>query len=177
MHWYLDVLKKYAVFSGRARRQEYWMFVLFNAIIVGVLEIIAVAAGRAGIAIFVLLWLYALAVFVPSLAVIWRRLHDTGRSGVWILIDFVPFVGWIILLVFMVTEGTRGPNAYGPDPKGSYVGGYQPQAPMGAGGYAASTPAAWHPDPAGRHELRYWDGLNWTSHVSDAGNTSEDPLG
>jgi uncharacterized membrane protein YhaH (DUF805 family) len=84
MHYYTDVLKKYAVFSGRARRREYWMFALFNAIISLVLFFIAYIVGNAGT---VLLGLYGLAVFAPGLAVSWRRLHDTDRSGWWFLID------------------------------------------------------------------------------------------
>lgn len=184
MNWYLEVLKKYAVFTGRARRQEFWMFVLFSWIISVVLSIIDYATGltHAAGGTAVLSTLYGLAVLIPSLAVSWRRLHDTNRSGWWILIGFVPFVGWIILIVFYATEGTRGPNRFGPDPKGVYAGDYQAQGPMGAGpmagggGYNPQVPAGWHPDPVGKHELRYWDGQNWTSHVSDASNTSEDPL-
>ncbi|MBN2584135.1 MAG: DUF805 domain-containing protein [Planctomycetes bacterium] len=112
MNWYIGVLKKYAVFDGRARRKEYWMFVLFNIIISFVLGIIDGLIGYP-----VLGLIYSLAVLLPGLGVSIRRLHDTGRSGWWILIGFVPIVGFIILLVFMVTEGTKGENAYGPDPK------------------------------------------------------------
>lgn len=112
MHWYVDVLKKYAVFSGRARRQEYWMFFLFYFIIMIVLSVVEGIVGSAGI----LGMIYGLAVLCPSVAVAIRRLHDTDRSGWWCLIGLIPLIG-IVLLVFMVLEGTSGENQYGPDPK------------------------------------------------------------
>ena len=113
MHWYLDVLKKYATFSGRARRKEYWTFVLINivvAIIFGGVEVVLFVPGLVS-------GLYGLALLVPSLAVGVRRLHDTGRSGWWLLISFVPLVGGIILLVFLVQDSEQGTNDYGPNPK------------------------------------------------------------
>ncbi|MCZ0989251.1 DUF805 domain-containing protein [Streptomyces diastatochromogenes] len=112
MHWYVDVLKKYAVFSGRARRQEYWMFFLFNLIISIVLTVVDRAIGSN-----VLSLIYTLAVLLPGLGVAVRRLHDTGRSGWWILIALIPLVGSIILIVFLATEGKSEPNQYGPNPK------------------------------------------------------------
>ncbi|MFE0349192.1 DUF805 domain-containing protein [Streptomyces griseoluteus] len=112
MHWYVDVLKKYAVFSGRARRQEYWMFFLFNLIITIVLAIVDAALDTQ-----VLQLVYGLAVLIPGLAVAVRRLHDTSRSGWWVLISLVPLVGWIILLVFLASEGKPEANEYGPNPK------------------------------------------------------------
>ncbi|WP_345435094.1 DUF805 domain-containing protein [Actinoallomurus vinaceus] len=113
MSWYLAVLRNYAGFDGRARRTEYWMFVLFNVIITVVLDLIGMAVRLVSILGFV----YGLAVLIPSLAVGVRRLHDTGRSGWWLLIGIIPIVGTIILIVFMATPGDRGDNAYGPDPK------------------------------------------------------------
>ena len=110
MRYYMDVLKKYAVFSGRARRKEFWMFYLFNALISLVLLLIALVAGNAGTA---LSGLYGLAVLVPGLAVTWRRLHDTDRSGWWLLIDLVPYACAIILIVFLALDGTRGPTVSG----------------------------------------------------------------
>lgn len=112
MHWYVDVLKKYAVFSGRARRQEYWMFFLFNVIISIVLAIIDGAMGSNILGI-----LYSLATLLPGLGVTVRRLHDTDRSGWWILIALIPLVGAIILIVFLATEGKSEPNQHGPNPK------------------------------------------------------------
>ncbi|GAA2771349.1 DUF805 domain-containing protein [Streptomyces showdoensis] len=113
MNWYLDVLKKYAVFTGRARRQEFWMFVLFNLLAAIVVVIIDAALGT-----YPLLYaIYGLGVLLPSLGVTVRRLHDTGRSGWWILIDLVPLVGAIILIVFLATEGEAQQNAHGPNPK------------------------------------------------------------
>ncbi len=113
MNWYLDVLKKYAVFSGRARRQEYWMFVLFYVISYVLLGIIEGIVNLSGI----LTGIYALAVLVPSLAVGARRLHDTGRSGWWLLIALIPLVGAIVLIYFAVQDSQPGENQYGPNPK------------------------------------------------------------
>ena len=113
MNWYLDVLKKYAVFEGRARRTEYWMFLLFNVIVSIVLGAVDFATG-----IGVLGIIYTLAVFIPGLAVAVRRLHDTDRSGWWMLILLVPLIGFIVFLVFMCLDSTQGNNQYGPNPKG-----------------------------------------------------------
>ena len=106
MNWYLEVLKKYAVFSGRARRKEYWMFALSNGIIVFVLSIIEGLADIAG----VLSSLYSLAVLIPGIAVAVRRAHDTNHSGWWLL---VPVAG----LIFLVQDSQAGENQYGPNPK------------------------------------------------------------
>lgn len=118
MNWYIEVLKKYAVFGGRACRKEYWMFVLFNLIIVFVLGLIE---GIAGIAPkseqSVLASLYMLAILIPGIAVAVRRLHDTNRSGLWVLIGLVPLIGGIVLLVFMVQDSQTGENQYGSNPK------------------------------------------------------------
>ncbi|NEC86295.1 DUF805 domain-containing protein [Streptomyces sp. SID12501] len=112
MNYYLDVLKKYVVFSGRARRKEYWMFALISIVISIVLTIIDKFIG-----VQILSTVYALAVFLPGLALNVRRLHDTGRSGWWLLIVFVPLVGAITLLVFACLEGDQGENKYGHNPK------------------------------------------------------------
>lgn len=119
MNWYLEVLKKYAVFSGRARRKEYWFFVLFNIIISIVLAVIDGVTGsfspEAGMGL--LGGIYTLAVLIPSIAVSVRRLHDTERSGWWLLIALVPLIGAIVLLVFMVQDSKPGQNQYGANPK------------------------------------------------------------
>ena len=118
MNWYLEVLRKYAVFDGRARRTEFWLFVLFNGLIVFVLSFIEAIVGITPIAgVSILGSLYSLAVFIPSLAVGARRLHDTGRSGWWLLIYIVPLIGAIVLLVFFVQDSQDGDNQYGPNPK------------------------------------------------------------
>jgi uncharacterized membrane protein YhaH (DUF805 family) len=109
MNWYLAVLKQYAVFNGRARRKEYWMFVLFNVIIAFVLGFMLGLAG-AGDGGQVIINIYSLAVLIPSIAVGVRRMHDTDHSGWWILLP-------IVNLVFACTEGTPGPNRFGPNPK------------------------------------------------------------
>lgn len=113
MSWYLTVLRKYAVFSGRALRMEYWMFFLFNFIIAFVLGFIEAAAGGPG----VLGSLYGLAVLIPGIAVSVRRLHDTNRSGWWLLISLIPLIGTIVLLVFMVQDSQPSENQYGANPK------------------------------------------------------------
>jgi uncharacterized membrane protein YhaH (DUF805 family) len=120
MDWYLEVLRKYATFTGRARRKEYWFFALFNLLIMLVLSFIDGMIGlysmEAGLG--VLSGIYTLAVLIPSLAVTVRRLHDIGRSGWWLLIAFIPLIGALILLIFTVLDSKPGSNQYGPDPKG-----------------------------------------------------------
>ncbi len=115
MNWYIDVLKKYFCFEGRARRKEYWMFSLFSIIAMIILGIIEGIVGLKGI----LTGLYQLAVLLPTLGVSVRRLHDTNRTGWWLLIGFVPIIGWIVLLIFMVLDSQPGANQYGPNPKGA----------------------------------------------------------
>ena len=121
MSWYIQVLKNYAVFSGRARRKEIWYFVLISYIISTVLWWIDSLIGTYQIdnlwTIYVLFSLYGLAVLLPSIGVSIRRLHDTGRSGWWIFIGLIPLIGAIILLVFFVTDSQPGTNQYGPSPK------------------------------------------------------------
>ena len=112
MEWYLKVLKNYVGFQGRARRKEYWMFTLFSIIVSVILSIVETMIGLSA----VLTTLYSLAVLLPSLAVAVRRLHDTGRSGWWLLISLIPFIGAIVLLVF-VCEDSKENNRYGSNPK------------------------------------------------------------
>ena len=120
MEWYLKVLKNYVGFSGRARRKEYWMFVLFNMIVSLVFSILGSIKGIGGL-FTVLSGLYSLGVFLPSIAVGIRRLHDIGKSGWWLLISLVPIIGGIWLIVLLATEGTSGENSYGSDPKEEIV--------------------------------------------------------
>ena len=119
MQWFLGVLKKYAVFTGRARRAEYWYFVLFYVLILVGLSIVDGVTGMfdAARGIGVLSSLFALGTLVPTIAVTVRRLHDTDRSGWWILLNLVPLIGGIVILVFTCLDGTPGPNKYGPNPK------------------------------------------------------------
>ncbi len=137
MDWFLEAVKKYADFSGRARRKEYWMFTLFTLLIefglaaAGVLLGSAVSHSTGSSAGFIFLapvYLFILAMIIPSLAVVVRRLHDLGKSGWWYFICFVPFVGGIILFVFMCLDSQPGPNLYGPNPKG--VPGFAPYPPV-----------------------------------------------
>ncbi len=118
MHWYLYVLKNYAVFSGRARRKEYWFFTLISSVVVVFFSVIDNQMGwKLGEDAGFLGTLYGVAVIVPSIAVTVRRLHDTDRSGWWILIGLIPLVGAIVLLVFLILKGNEGDNRFGPDPK------------------------------------------------------------
>lgn len=121
MNWYLEVLKKYATFTGRARRKEYWMFGLFHIIVFVLLALLDGFLQTEGI----ITMIYLLATFLPSFAVSVRRLHDTGRSGWWMLINIVPMIGPIVLLIFMCMDSQTGNqfdsqtgnNKYGPNPK------------------------------------------------------------
>ena len=113
MNWYIEVLNKYAVFGGRAQRKEYWMFFLFNCIISFVIGLFEGFAGSPGIVYI----LYSLAVMIPGIAVSVRRLHDTDRSGWWLLIGLVPLLGAIALLIYMVQDSHSGENQYGINPK------------------------------------------------------------
>jgi uncharacterized membrane protein YhaH (DUF805 family) len=115
MEWYLKVLKQhYADFNGRARRQEYWMYTLFNTLAVIVLMLLTKVSSIFGI----LYGVYALATLVPSLAVAVRRLHDVGKSGWFLLLSLIPLVG-LYLLYLLVLDSEQGTNAYGPNPKAS----------------------------------------------------------
>ena len=114
MNWYVKVLKNYAVFSGRARRKEYWMFALFNFIFALVLSLIGVLTFGM---LYILAILYGVAVFVPALAVAVRRLHDIGKSGWYYFIILIPLAGPIWLLVLMCTDSQPGGNKSGPNPK------------------------------------------------------------
>lgn len=109
MHWYLVVLRKYAVFSGRARRKEYWMFFLFNTLVALGLGVVLGLIGSPKLAASAN-QIYSLAVIIPGLAVSVRRMHDIGRSGWWILFPFVN-------LVMLCFKGQGNENEYGPDPK------------------------------------------------------------
>ncbi len=113
MNAYLDALRHYADFTGRARRRDFWLFVLFNLIFMFVAAILDMIFGT-----YLFYPLYSLGVLLPSWAVAIRRLHDTDHCGWWILIGLVPFIGWIWLLVLYVQPGTSGENRYGFDPQG-----------------------------------------------------------
>ena len=114
MNYYITVLKKYAVFSGRAQRAEYWYFLLFNIIFSIVISIVSTVIGDST---NILGLLYGLAVLIPGIAVMVRRLHDTNRSGWWLLIYLVPLIGLIVIIVFMVLDSHSGENRYGVNPK------------------------------------------------------------
>ena len=123
MNWYLKCLKQYIDFWGRARRKEYWMFTLWNVVIIMFLAALASIGTEIGSDSFVsyipmvLYLLYGLFILIPSFTVSVRRLHDIGKSGWWILIGLIPVIGSIILLVWYCREGQRCENEWGPDPK------------------------------------------------------------
>ena len=133
MEWMILPLKRYADFSGRSRRKEYWMYslgiaivyILFFVVLFGAMGastdastgevgmVGSMFAGTAGIAFLI----FILAILIPSLAVQVRRFHDQDKSGWFVLLNLIPYVGGIIVLVMMCLEGTKGPNRFGPDPK------------------------------------------------------------
>ncbi len=131
-------LKRYADFRGRSRRQEYWMFILGQIVVFAILALLyfmlmpssatiganGLPAGPSGamVAVIGLGVLFVLAIFIPTLAVQVRRFHDQDKSGWLVLLQFIPYVGGIILLVFMCIEGTRGPNRFGSDPVPEHLG-------------------------------------------------------
>ncbi|MGY0216504.1 DUF805 domain-containing protein [Endozoicomonadaceae bacterium StTr2] len=110
MEWYLKALKQYADFKGRARRKEYWMFFLINFVITLVLSFLD--GGEPGIST-----VYALLIMIPGIAVTVRRLHDTERTGWWVLIGLIPVIGTIVLLIFCTLDSDAESNNYGPNPK------------------------------------------------------------
>jgi uncharacterized membrane protein YhaH (DUF805 family) len=113
MEWYLKVLRQYADFNGRARRKEYWMFVLFNFIFVVIANLLDYMFGT----LYVFSGIYALAMLIPGLAVSVRRLHDVGKSGWMLLVVFIPVIGGIWLFVLTLLDSQPGNNQYGDNPK------------------------------------------------------------
>ena len=111
MEYFIGGIKKYADFTGRARRKEYWLYLLFYFIFSVLVNVIDLSLGTIFIGT-----IYSLALLLPSLAMGARRLHDTGRSGWWQLLNFIPIIGWIILIVFFVQD-SEDENEYGPNPK------------------------------------------------------------
>lgn len=130
MEWMVLPLKRYADFNGRSRRMEYWMFTLFQVIlyiVLGVAAVILFGAGETTAGsdvgalfaspVFLVIVFAGLAMLVPSIAVQVRRFHDQDKSGWLVLLGLIPYIGGLIVFVFMLLEGTRGENRYGPDPK------------------------------------------------------------
>jgi uncharacterized membrane protein YhaH (DUF805 family) len=131
LEWGLMPLRRYTDFNGRSRRKEYWMFALMTALIAFVLVLLlmmlggglgamgggdtagGMLAGTGGI----LILLFGAGLIVPSIAVQVRRFHDQDKSGWFVLLNLIPYIGGLVVLVFMFLEGTRGDNRYGPDPK------------------------------------------------------------
>ncbi len=115
INWFMSVVTQhYFDFNGRARRAEFWWYILVYLIIAIVLNVIGSILHLNGL----LGGLFGLALLLPSIGVAVRRLHDTNRSGWWYFIVLVPLVGVVLLSIWFAAEGTKGPNTYGPDPKG-----------------------------------------------------------
>jgi len=120
MEWMLMPLRRYADFSGRSRRKEYWMFVLgviIVAVVIGIIEGILGLSGSIAGAYGPISAVFLLAIFIPALAVQVRRFHDQDKSGWFVLLSLIPLVGGLAVLVFMCLDGTQGQNRFGPDPK------------------------------------------------------------
>ena len=122
MNYFIEAFtKKFADFDGRARRMEFWMFALCNAaVLIGIMVLVGIASAispKLAILPMIVYLVYALASLVPGVAVAVRRLHDTGKSGLWLLIAFIPF-GGIVLFVFYLMDSEPGRNQFGPNPKG-----------------------------------------------------------
>src|SRR5688500_12997991 len=134
MEWMILPYKRYADFSGRSQRLEYWLFTLFYVLVILALIILAVALdpswqsggvsddglGTASAAALIVLAVFVVGSIIPSIAVTVRRFHDQDKSGWMYLLTFIPYVGGLIVFVFMCLEGTRGENSYGSDPKGNF---------------------------------------------------------
>lgn len=114
MEWFIKCLKNYANFNGRARRKEFWMFVVINVVIGYVLSFVL---GLISSELVMAAYVYCLAMFLPSLAVGVRRLHDINKKGICILVSLIPIVGVIIYIIWCAKAGDKGENQYGPDPK------------------------------------------------------------
>lgn len=112
INYYVGVLKKYADFNGRARRREYWSFALVSFLVSIALSIVDGMLGTAFLAS-----IYGLAVLLPGIAVTVRRLHDIGKTGWLALVALIPFIGWLVLLYFMIQDSEPGVNQWGPNPK------------------------------------------------------------
>ena len=120
MKWMFLPLQKYAVFSGRARRREYWLWGLMLFVVMFFVAMMEASMGLVTPDTYAagpLTTLLSLATLVPNLAVAIRRLHDTGRSGWWILIGLIPIIGLIVMIVFTVQDSEPGENRFGPNPK------------------------------------------------------------
>ena len=114
-----SVFTQYVGFSGRARRSEYWWYTLFLFIVGFILGLIIGITGNQNMNYLILV--FELAVFLPTLSVSVRRLHDTGKSGWWVLLSLIPVIGSIILIIFYVMDSEPGSNQYGPNPKAEYA--------------------------------------------------------
>ena len=121
MTWYIEALKKYGKFEGRARRKEYWMFSLISVLVSIILSFIDTMVRDTGGDLGALSLIYALLILLPSLSVTVRRLHDVGKSGWFILLSFIPIIGTIWLFVLTCKDSESGKNRFGENPKEEVV--------------------------------------------------------
>lgn len=125
IEYWKNCLKKYADFSGRSRRSEYWYFTLVNFIIIFLIALISgfttLTSPLLSTILEILMFLYVIGIIIPAIAVTIRRLHDIGKSGWWYCVTFVPFIGGIWLLILTCTDSQAGDNEYGPNPKTSEI--------------------------------------------------------
>ncbi len=147
MQWYIKVLTNYAEFKGRAHRTEYWMFVLVSMLVVIVLGIIESILGISSVSEYgsnsgPIVALYNLAVLIPSIAVGVRRLHDTDKSGWWMLLILIPIIGWLLLLYYLVLDSQAESNQFGENPKGVQANSEPAQPPQASqqGGEQSDVP-------------------------------------
>jgi uncharacterized membrane protein YhaH (DUF805 family) len=124
MNWYLNAFKKYFEFSGRARRKEFWMFLLFHYIFIFLTVFLVFSltgdlyeSDETNYVFVTIICTYLLLSFIPSLAITVRRLHDSGKSGWWLLLNLIPYIGWFVILIFTCFDSNPGENKWGPNPK------------------------------------------------------------
>ncbi|MCC8180154.1 MAG: DUF805 domain-containing protein [Planctomycetes bacterium] len=122
--WYMRAWRRWKDFSGRARRKEYWTFVIINTVFTFLLQTgVQYFTDETGYTfgighvLNIIAWLFSLFILIPGLAVSYRRMHDRGKSGWWLLLYIIPLIGWLILVIMFVQDSQPGPNRYGPNPK------------------------------------------------------------
>lgn len=147
--------EKYCCFEGRARRSEYWFFCLFNMIVSFAISAITGIIGSDTLAT-ILSTAVSLAIFLPGLGVAVRRMHDVGKSGWYLLMSLIPFVGAILVIIKLATEGDAGPNEYGPDPRGEF------------NGFAGNSPDPYSRSNHSSSGSGYYNNNGYTDEIIDA---------